>query len=177
MVALIRGINVGGAARLPMATLRSVAGRVGLDDVVTYVQSGNLVFGTEHDPAPVADLLHRALLAETGLDLGVVIRTACEWAAVVEANPFPDATGDGTKLHVTFLRERRSDSAFAGIDATRFAPERFAVVGREIYMSLPEGLGRSALAPVLSRAGAADGNVATTRNWNTVLKLAEMVSR
>jgi uncharacterized protein (DUF1697 family) len=175
VVALLRGVNVGGSGRLAMKTLRCVAVDAGFHDVATYVQSGNLVLRTAHDPASAGDVLHDALLAASGLDLAVVTRTASEWAGVIESNPFPDAASDGTRLHVTFLREPPGPE-LATVDADPFAPERYAVVGREVYMSLPDGLGRSKLAVALDRAAAKGAQIGTTRNWNTILKIAELAA-
>lgn len=170
-IVLLRGINVGGKARIAMPALRELAQQIGFTDVATYVQSGNLVLDSPLEPAAVADAIGFALQQATGLDIGIVTRTAAEWRKVIAANPFPEAAADGKTLHVTFLSE---PAGAVDVDSAAFATEAFQVVGREVYMFLPGGIGRSKLAAALERAASRDV-VATTRNWNTVLALGELV--
>lgn len=171
MIILLRGINVGGKNQLPMVQLRGIAAGIGLGDVRTYIQSGNLVATTALAPATVAKRLHAAIADATDLDVPIIVRTTQQWRGVIDANPFPDAISIGTTLHVTFL-DGVAPGELVGFDAKAFAPEEFAVVGSELYLHLPDGIGRSKLAVKLHRLpGAATG---TARNWNTVLKLAEL---
>ena len=166
-VALLRGVNVGGAAKLAMADLRRIAEGCGFTDVRTYVQSGNVVFRTGGSAAKVAAALRSALAAEASIDAAIAIRTATQLASVVERCPFDDTAN----VHVTFLVEG-AKRATPNVDAEQFAPERFAVGRREIYLYLPNGIGRSKMAAALGRGGAAaDG---TTRNWRTVTTVLEM---
>lgn len=171
LIVLLRGINVGGKAKLPMAQLREIATGLELDDVRTYIQSGNLVASTSLTPAAVAERLRAAIRGATDLDVPIIVRTAAQWRDVIEANPFPDAAAAGTTLHVAFL-EGDAPRELVGFDAEEFAPEEFAVVGAQVYLHLPDGIGRSKLAVRLQRLpGASTG---TSRNWNTVLKLADL---
>lgn len=175
MIALLRGVNVGGV-KLPMAELRRVCtDDCGYDDVQTYVQSGNAVFTTaERSPAEVAAALETALERSVGRPIDVTVRTAAQFREVVEANPYADSTDDPTKVHVAFL------IGDGGADADWFepddwAPEELTVVGREVYLHLPDGMGRSKLAAEMTKRGARKGATrATVRNWRTVLALAEM---
>lgn len=171
MVALLRAVNVGGGGKLPMADLRAVATECGFDDVATYVQSGNLVFTTrEDDGAVVAATLRAALAAATGVDTDVMVRTRGELRNVVDANPFVDRTDDPTRLHVVFTAET---AEVPDLDATAFLPEEVAAIGRELYLYLPGGIGRSKLAV---RVTGRKGPRGTARNWRTVTTLLEMVS-
>ena len=163
-VALIRGINLGPARRVKMAGLRAALQDAGYDDVRTYLQSGNVVLRTDNDAAAVA----QDVAAATGLDADVMVRTAAEIAAVVEHNPFPQVD-DGKKLHVAFLT---GEPALP--DRQAFAPEDFALRGRELYIWLPDGMARSPLMKALTER--AMGGSATVRNWNTVTALHEMAS-
>lgn len=193
-IGLLRGVNVGGR-KLPMATLRSVAEGLGWGDVATYVQSGNLVFSVGGRGGAVAEArlgaeLHGALLDETGMEIGVVLRSAAEWAGVVTANPYAEAAAaDPTKVHVTFLAREPTAGAELDAVAALLAPHRFGAdsaerSGREVYLSLPDGMGRSKLAESaektwqsMARAAAKAGErpqVATTRNWRTVLELGRL---
>ena len=168
-IALLRGVNVGGATKLPMADLRRIAEDCGFDDVRTYVQSGNVVFRTRGAAAAaVAKKLRSAIAAGTSLNPAIAIRSAEQLAKVVEQCPFDDTAN----VHVTFLVEGAKHAA-PKVEQEQFAPERYDVRGREVYLYLPNGLGRSKLAAALSKgAAAADG---TTRNWRTVTTLLEMV--
>ena len=166
-VGLLRGVNVGGARKLPMADLRRIAEDCGFDDVRTYVQSGNVVFRTGRAATAVARKLRSAIAAETSRDPAIAVRTAAQLAKVVEQCPFDDTAN----VHVTFLVEGAKGAA-PKVDQQQFAPERYKVRGKEVYMYLPNGLGRSKLVQALTKgAAAADG---TTRNWRTVTALLDM---
>lgn len=166
MVALLRGVNVGGRGRLAMTDLRDVAVGLGYERVSTYIQSGNLLFAAEaEDPAAVAVELEAALARSTSVRPLVVVRTAAEMAQVVERNPF--AHLDQAKVHVVF----GSGPAGTGLpDLDPYVPEVATVIEREIFLYLPDGVGRSKLAVDVGRRG----TPGTMRNWRTVSKLAEM---
>ena len=175
VIALLRGINVGGKNKLAMADLRSIAADAGFADATTYVQSGNVVVPAVPvgDVGGVAATLSAAIEERTGLTIPVITRTGAEWQAMIDANPFPEAAADGTKLHVVVL-DGPVTGALADFDATKFAPEEVASGERVVYLSLPNGMGRSKLAVALQRVG--DAKTGTARNWRTVLALAEMAS-
>ena len=173
-VALLRGINVGGKNPLAMAELRRIASDHGCGDVSTYIQSGNLVFTSSRDPDRLAAELHAVILDETGLDSAVAVRTQQELADAVAANPFAGVEVVAAQLHVTFLTNGSDAPRLDEIDAERFLPERVAIVGREVFLHLPDGIGRSRLAADLARPRhRIDG---TTRNWRTVTKLVELAN-
>ncbi len=173
VIALLRGINVGGHNKLPMARLREIAADVGFVDVRTYIQSGNLVASTDLDAEVAGDVLAVAIREVTGLAVPIIVRTAQQWADVIAANPFADAPDPGTKVHVIFLPASAS-AAIEAFDVSGFAPESLAVVGSEIYLHLPDGMGRSKLAVVVNRLP--DAAAGTARNWNTVLRIAALAA-
>ncbi|MGA9596781.1 MAG: DUF1697 domain-containing protein [Acidimicrobiia bacterium] len=166
-IALLRGINVGGKNRLAMSLLRTIASDLGYTDVVTYIQSGNIVLTSREASRTVAGKLEGAITATTGLDVPVIARTAAEWSTMMAANPFPVA--DGKKLHVVFLPGPAGD-AYSRIDSAAHGPEDFSVSGSHVFLWLPNGIGRSKLAAAIGRAG----QPGTARNWNTVVKLAQL---
>lgn len=168
-VGLLRGVNVGGRSQLAMADLRRIAEGCGFEDAKTYVQSGNIVFRASGSAAAVAKRLRTAIAAETPLDPGVAIRTAAQLAKVVDKCPFDDTD----HVHVTFLVEGASASR-PSVDPDRFDPERYAVKGREVYLYLPNGIGRSKLAAALSKGKSATAG--TSRNWRTVTKLFDLAN-
>ena len=173
-VALLRGINVGGNRMIKMADLRAVFTAAGGTDVVTYIQSGNVVFShAARSERTLATELEKRLVKAAGFKVPVVLRTAAQLARVIADCPFPDADAD--HLHVAFLATPPPGTAPA-VDARAFAPERHAVVGRELYLHLPGGMGRSKLAAAVLAKPKAIGAAATARNWRTVLKLNELAS-
>lgn len=173
-VALLRGINVGGNRRLKMADLREVFAAAGAHDIATYIQSGNVVFThpARSQPALAAELEQR-IAKKVGLAVPVVLRSAGELARAIADSPFPDADAD--ELHVAFLATRPPANV-PPIDARAFAPERCAVIGRDLYLYLPNGMGRSKLAAAVLARPTAIGAGGTARNWRTVLKLSELAS-
>ena len=173
VICLLRGINVGGHNKLPMVQLREIAASIGLVDVRTYIQSGNLVASTLGDPDAVGAALAAAVESTTGLQIPVIVRTVEQWSGLVVANPFRDAADAGKHVHVVFLPTPASPSIGA-FDASAFAPEAMVVSGSEVYLHLPDGMGRSKLAIAVNRLP--DVAAGTARNWNTVLQLAELAA-
>jgi uncharacterized protein (DUF1697 family) len=168
-VALLRGINVGGRTKVPMKDLRATFEALGFTDVATYIQSGNVVFDAKS--APKAAAIEGRIARTFGFDIAVVLRTPKELAGVIDANPFPD---DTAKVHVMFLNQAPTAAAFAKIDSAAFAPDEFALGRKEIYMHLPNGVGKSKLPGALVRPA---GPEATLRNWRTVVTLVELSRR
>ncbi|WP_298457106.1 DUF1697 domain-containing protein [uncultured Cellulomonas sp.] len=182
-VALLRGVNVGGRGRLPMADLREAVLSLGHRDVTTYVQSGNVVLaGAVDDPAEVAAGIARALTERTPLSPDVVVLTREGLAAVVAGNPFPDEH-EPTRLHAGFVQGGVGPQAPAAVaDAVERArakgsPDEACVVGGTLYLHTPDGLGRSELAAQLTRRAVvtACGGPITLRNWATVTRLLAML--
>jgi uncharacterized protein (DUF1697 family) len=170
-VALLRGVNVGGNKKVPMAELRAAATGCGFEDVATYIQSGNVVFTSRQGAKQVASDLHNAILAEIGVDTRVVTRTVAQMQQVVAKNPFLARGVDPKLLHVVFLYEASTPKLDA-VDPTVYAPDEIAVVGTEAFISVPNGLGRSKLGTdtIMRKLGL----LGTTRNWRTCTTLAEM---
>ncbi len=166
---LLRAVNLGGHGRLPMADLRRVLEGLGQRDVATYLQSGNATLDTDLAPDALAVRVEAALADELGLRTPVLVRTGPELAAVVAANPFPDAVDRPSWLLVTFLREPLPDDVAAALDPGAWLPDRFAVAGREVYQAYANGSGRSRMSAGLLRGAPVVG---TGRNWSTVLALA-----
>ncbi len=175
-VALLRGINVGGKNRVPMKQLTEIFVDCGCRDVATYIQSGNVIF---RGPRTGVDRLAARVQAEIAARMGprvpVILRSAAEMQKAVGANPFAEPTGqeDG-RLHVYFLADKPSETAVHSLDPERSPGDSFRLVGREIYLLLPNGMARTKLTNAYF-----DSKLETTstaRNWATTLKLLEMVT-
>ncbi len=173
--ALLRGINVGGSRKVPMAELRAVLEGLGHGGVQTYLQSGNAVFSSaRQDPAALARELEAAIEAHFGFRVPCLVLDGAYLRAVAEACPFPAAELEGRQLHATFCSEQPGPERFAALDAAAYLPEEYRVGDRVVYLYAPNGLGRSKLAEALARPAVVKGIDATTRNWNTVAKLVEL---
>lgn len=172
LVALLRGINVGGKNKVPMSELKSLFSSLGFEDVVTYIQSGNVVFRSAK--RDVAEAIERQIAETFGIGVTVLLRTPAELRKVTESNPFLKRGADLSKLHVLFLSGRPAATAVSQLDPDRSPPDEFRVRGREIYLQLPNGAGRSKL--TIDYFERRLGVAATGRNWNTVLKLLELSS-
>ncbi|GGW26279.1 hypothetical protein GCM10010381_08000 [Streptomyces xantholiticus] len=158
-----------------MAELRAVLSGLGHGDVATYLQSGNAVFSSgEKDEDALAAGLEQAIEKAFGFRVDTLVRSGTYLRAVADACPFPAASLQGRQLHVTFFSEPVDADRFASVDAAAHLPEEFRLGDRSLYLYAPDGLGRSKLAVTLSRPGLLEGVVATSRNWNTVVKLVAM---
>lgn len=164
-VALLRAVNVGGTGKLAMRDLAALCEAQGFRGVRTYIASGNVVFADARDADTVRATLEAALAAHARTHIGVVMRTAAEMAAVLAANPFPDAPPNRTVA--IFLD---APPPFDALDHARHTTrERMALGAREIYVAYDGGIGASRLVLPAARAG-------TARNLNTVATLAEMAA-
>jgi uncharacterized protein (DUF1697 family) len=175
IIALLRAINVAGHATVAMSDLRALLADLGFADVRSLLQTGNLVFRSD---APAAAELERRLEAAAAERLGLrtdfLVRTADEWAAAVQRNPLPDvATQEPGRLVVMFLKQAPDQAAVAALQAAVKGPEVIRAAGRQLYISYPDGIGRSRLTTGLIESRL--GTRGTGRNWNTVRKLDALV--
>ena len=171
-VALLRGINVGGKNKLAMKAVAEIFAGAGCREVRTYIQSGNVVFRAARLQG-VAEAVRAAIEAEFGLQVPVVLRTAAEMAGAIANNPFLRQEIDAAWLHVMFLEDEPTAAQVAGLDHGRSLPDAFAVVGREVYLHLPNGAAKTKLTNAYFDSKLK--TVGTQRNWRTVVTLAEMM--
>ncbi|MFJ7999796.1 DUF1697 domain-containing protein [Streptomyces sp. NPDC096310] len=174
-VALLRGINVGGHRKVPMADLRALLTGLGHGQVRTYLQSGNAVFtSASGDEKALATELERAIEERFGFTVDCLVRGAAYLRAVADACPFPAATLEGRQLHLLCVSERLDPERFASLDPAAYLPEEFRLGDRALYLYAPDGLGRSKLGDALGRPALFKGVTVTSRNWNTVVRLLEL---
>ena len=173
-VALLRGINVGGHNKIPMAGLREVASQLGLERPRTYIQSGNLLFESSAPSASLEQELERGIRSAFGASIPVIVRDAARWARYLTENPFPEeAALSGNLVMLSLSRSTPSPDAASVLQQRATAGERVALVGDGLWVHYPEGAGRSKLTPTLFDRAA--GSPVTARNWRTVVKLDEML--
>jgi len=173
-IALLRAVNVGGRSQVAMSDLRQLLADLGFADVISLLQSGNLVFKTNVGPA---GKLEATLGAETqkrlGLKTAFFVRSARELGAVIASNPFAaEAQRDPSHFLVLFLKDAPKAHAVEKLRAAIKGPELVQAQGKHLYAVYPAGIGRSRLTNTVIEAKL--GTQGTGRNWNTVLKLAAL---
>jgi uncharacterized protein (DUF1697 family) len=174
IVAMLRGVNVGGRNLIAMADLRALCAGLKLRDAQTYVQSGNVVFRTdERDRAMLATRLEKAIERKCGFRPSVILRTAAELKRVIARNPLAKRRGvEPAKLLVSFLAGEPDAEARRKVREMKPDPEEIWIEGSELYIYFPNGMGKSKVP--WSRMDKILGVAGTGRNWNSVLKLLEM---
>lgn len=174
-IAILRGINVGSGRKVPMADLKTLCGNLGLKNLRTYIQSGNLVFELA-EPVAIPELevrLQHAFAEAFGFDIPVIVRTALEWAESMAKNPFlKEENLDIDRLHLTCLKEVPPAALLEKIKSYQYLPDRYEIIGRNVYVFCANGYGTSKLTNLFFETKLKIQ--ATTRNWKTVMKLYEM---
>ena len=176
-LALLRGINLGGRNKVPMAELREVVTSLGYTGVTTYIQSGNVLFTTsEPDTATLASALEGAIAGAFGVTTSVVVLSRDDLAQILDRNPHPEEPNPKL-VHVVFLNAEPPaallDRITAAQDAAAAKGSRDAVtaIGPALYLHTPDGFGTSELGQVVLRVTGQVGVAATARNWSTSTKL------
>lgn len=172
-IALLRGINVGGHNKVPMAALRELCHGLGFADAQTYIQSGNVVFRAKGAAAAVEAKLEEAIEARFGFAVAVVVRTAAQWPAYVDDNPLRDAS-EADPNHVLLGLSKRPprEGAVEALRQRAVHGERIEAAGDALWFHYAAGVARSKLTPAL--IDRVVGSALTARNWRTVFQLAEM---
>ncbi|MDX6284944.1 MAG: hypothetical protein QOG53_429 [Frankiales bacterium] len=171
---LLRGVNLAGHRRIAMADLRELLEGLGYADVKTHLQGGNAVVTTAAKADAVARKVSAQIAESLGLDVDVTVRTHAELTAVVKRNPFKQGLKDPAKFLVSFLASKPHAKLVTAVESESFAPDKFWVDGREVYMWCPNGVGRAKLPKDFFAKRLAVS--ATARNWNTVSKLVELTA-
>jgi uncharacterized protein (DUF1697 family) len=170
-VALLRGVNVSGQNKVGMKELRARLLGLGLQNVATYIQSGNVVFQTSA-ASDLTRLIERDIRKGFGVSVTVLLRTKEQLRRVSTQNPFLPRGDDPGTLHVTFLAETPKATQVREVTAKARGPDELVVRGREVYLRCPNGYGRTKLTNTFLERQL--GSPATTRNWRTVLELVAM---
>ena len=171
-IVLFRG--VGGKTQLPTAPLREALAEAGFGNVVTYIATGNVVLSSPMASNEVKAAIAAIAEEQFGFTKAVMVLTVPEWAHLIARNPFPEAVNEPTRLHAFALEAEPSRAAAAALTAKATAAERVVVDGKVLYLHTPEGFGTSKLPPLIDKTL---GVASTARNWNTVIKLADLASQ
>lgn len=173
-IALLRGINVGGHNKIPMAELRSLCAQNGLDNTESYIQSGNLVFTSSLTSLEVENVLEQAINQHFGFSIPVIVRAAKDWSSIIVRNPFPEASEKEPNMVMLGLSKSipSTDTRLNLLDYAKFN-ECVELLDNHLWIHFPEGSGRSKITPaVLDRIAA---SMVTMRNWRTVQKINAML--
>jgi uncharacterized protein (DUF1697 family) len=170
LISMLRGVNVGGHNKIKMDALRALYESLNLESPRTYVQSGNVIFCTkEKNSAALAKKIQSAIERKFGFRPEVILRTTDEMRAAIAASPFTDRNLEPGKTVVTFLAGDAGPEASAKLLALTDHPEELHLLGRELHIYFPDGMGKSKLPwPKIEKLLATPG---TARNWNSVTKM------
>ncbi len=173
-VALLRGVNVGGSKRVPMAELRDLAEALGWQSVRTYIQSGNVVFAAKGSHAALEGALEAAIEEHFGFAVPVIVRPAAWWLHEAAGSPFADAeSARANLLHLGAAKEEPASGAVKLLAPYCTRGERVVIRGDAIWIDYRSGVAGSKLLPaVVDRAV---GSVVTMRNWKSVGAIAELL--
>lgn len=173
-VALLRGVNVGKAKRVPMIEFRALLSELGYADVATLLNSGNAVFRAKNGTSVEhAAEIASAISSKLKVEVPVIVKSAKELSTIVSENALAEGAQDHSRLFVAFVQDSKELSGLAGIKPLVAPPEQFLVGTSAAYLHCAAGILESKAGKALLGKG---GKAATTRNWTTVLKLQALVS-
>lgn len=172
-IAILRGINVGGNRKLPMANLRDSVAKIGFTKVQTYIQSGNLLFTAEEkDSSQLERLLEKHLLETYDYEIPVIVRTTEELKKAFAENSFALKTPI-KQLHLTFLKENPNPEQVEVLHTFAKAPEEFVISDKNLFLKCTERYSAAKLTNAFIERKLKI--TATTRNWKTITKLVELL--
>ena len=174
-IAILRGINVGGNRKVPMAELKAACQKASFQNVRTYIQSGNVIFDAEEQEPSGLEVKIQEIIAETfGFDVPVIVRSVEEWFESINNNPFwKEKDADIDRLHLTFLKDLPTQEKLEKIKTIIFPPDKFEIIGKDVFVFCSAGYSDSKLTNSFFESKLKIP--ATTRNWKTVMKLNELL--
>ena len=174
-IAILRGINVGSGRKVPMADLKVLLTKLGLKNIQTYIQSGNVIFELANPETinALEERLHQSISEAFGFDIPVILRTGQDMKESIASNPFlQEKDADVEKLHLTFLKETPSPEALEKIKMFQYLPDHYEIIGNDVFVFCENGYGRTKITNDFFERKLKVP--ATTRNWKTVMKLLEL---
>ncbi len=173
-IALLRGINVSGQKKIKMAELREQLTGLGLADLRTYIQSGNIIFKSPAtEPNSLAQKIKNQIQKDYGFEVPTLVLRPADLAYVLQHNPFAkDPDKDPSRWYLTFLAEVPAEEKVAALSEVSYEPEAYVIDGKNIFFYSPKGYGRAKMNNNFFEKKLKVA--ATTRNWRTVNKLWEM---
>lgn len=174
LIALLRGINVGGNNKLPMKELTTLLAGLGLHNVKTYIQSGNVVFQSNRTVTnELSQEITAAIQQSYGFAPYVLILEAQALQAVITANPFPEGEAEPKSLHLFFMDATPQKINWDTLERLKAPNERYQLIDTVFFLHAPDGIGRSKLAELIGKGW---GVNITARNWRTVTTIIAMAA-
>jgi uncharacterized protein (DUF1697 family) len=177
LISLLRGINVNGKNKIPMKEIKGVYESLGLVNVETYIQTGNVIFDyTDQDPVKLTNIIETEITRFFATTIMVLLRDIECFQQIVSSNPFlTHRHVDSTKLHVTFLHDSPDESAFRKLTVPVGISDEYELSDKEIYLYCLNGYGKTKFSNTYFERKLGVG--ATTRNWKTVESLYRMANK
>ncbi len=169
-IAILRGINVSGQKKINMAELRQLLSGAGLEELETYIQSGNIVFKANQTPDKLEEVIRESIMGHFGFEVPTLAMPAEAMDMVIKENPFKDK--ELSKLHVTFLATHPDSQLVESLPASSNTDEAYRIIEKVIYVYCPDGYGRTKINNMFFERKLK--TTATTRNWKTCLTLWKM---
>jgi uncharacterized protein (DUF1697 family) len=171
IISILRGINVSGKNKIPMVELKAMYEDLKYKNVITYIQSGNVMFSAnESDSKTLSKKIEQGILKKFGFNVPVITRTIDQVQATIKKNPFlKDKNIELEKLHVTFLEDNPAADNLKKALEYNYEPDKFTIVGKEVYLHCPNGYGNTKLTNTFFENKLKVR--ATTRNWRTTNEL------
>jgi uncharacterized protein (DUF1697 family) len=177
-ISLLRGINVSGQKKILMADLKVLYETLKFKGVVTYIQSGNVIFKTDKKESNqnLAKKIEQSIFKKYNFNVPLIVRSTSEIENIISNNPFlKDSNIDIDKLHVTFLSETPEKEKLISIVQFDYPPDKFIIIDQEVFLYCPDRYGETKLSNMFFENKLKVS--ATTRNWKTVNKLVEMAAK
>ncbi|MGO4450895.1 DUF1697 domain-containing protein [Phyllobacterium sp. TAF24] len=171
-IILFRGVS--GATLLPVQPLKAALLEDGFEKVVTYINTGNVILVSDRTPRQIVQRIADITLERFSFSKSIMIVTKSAWKKLIASNPFREGASEGNKLHAYVLEKEPDGAAVKALERKNAGPEQFAVDGKVLYYYPPQGASESKL---FSKIETTLKVAATARNWNTVLKLAQLAEQ
>ncbi|AZQ62857.1 DUF1697 domain-containing protein [Flammeovirga pectinis] len=174
-LAILRGINVGGKRKILMKDLKELFEVNGFQNIITYIQSGNILFSTAElqDAIQVENLIEKEILARFGFNVPAIVISVPEVKIAIKENPFYKDETDISQLHLTVLRSAPDEDLITDLKEKEFNGDHFEVIGRKVFIKCKGKYSQSKLTNQLFEKKLKV--IATTRNWKTVLKIQQLI--
>ncbi|MBL4754865.1 MAG: DUF1697 domain-containing protein [Flavobacteriales bacterium] len=174
-IAMLRGINVSGQKKIKMADLRGYMEELSFQDVETYIQSGNIVFKAKGNATQLAQVIRAKILERYGFEVPTLVKQHKDFEYVLANCPFMlDPAKDESRFYITFLDCEPETALVEKLEELNYSPEEYVLDGTNIFFYSPNGYGNAKMNNNFFEKKLKVS--ATTRNWKTVHKLAEMSS-
>ena len=173
-IAILRGINVGGKRKILMKDLKSLCSSLGLKEVTTYIQSGNIIFSNDQSNKDIESAIETAIFETYGFEVPVIVFSGEYLKQAVENNPFVNEEDVSvSQLHLTFLKRTLNNLLVNNLKEIKAQEDQFVIIDTQVYIKCQGKYHQSKYSNNFFEKHLKVG--ATTRNWKTVLKLLDLI--